>query len=272
MLERRQKASAFTSKISIRVTNWCGTAIIAHPSRVVRRGFAKYNTPNPLEERKGNIVLIVFLSQEHSGARTECGCQSNKRLGQRVRLRQDRAVHETGDSRSASGGKLLFRHCVPSNQAHSMTCFPSAVVPITVIVIRGLPDFNWTVSPTLKPIFRPRNRPAHHACTIDHHMSVWRAAGRGQFATCGRRQDSSLERSRHGEELVGGIPVPRRGADAEGAVEECRRELGLGRRLRVVDVKMVAVELQLLRPTIGSKGRRGAGLGRSLKEADHRSE
>jgi hypothetical protein len=72
-----------------------------------------------------------------------------------------RACFETGESRSASGGKLPFWRRVPSNQAHSTTSFPSGVVPTTVTVIRGLPDFNWTVSPILKPILAPEFQSIH---------------------------------------------------------------------------------------------------------------
>jgi hypothetical protein len=72
-----------------------------------------------------------------------------------------RACFETGESRSASGGKLPFWRCVPSNQAHSTTSFPSAVMPTTVTVIRGLPDFSWTVSPILKPIVAPECQAIH---------------------------------------------------------------------------------------------------------------
>ena len=66
-----------------------------------------------------------------------------------------RAGFETGESRNASDGKLPFWRCVPSNHAHSTISFPSAVMPTTVTVIRGLPDFNWTVSPTLNAIIAP---------------------------------------------------------------------------------------------------------------------
>jgi hypothetical protein len=34
-------------------------------------------------------------------------------------------------------------------------------MPMTVTVIRGLPDFNWTVSPILKPIVAPKLQPFH---------------------------------------------------------------------------------------------------------------
>jgi hypothetical protein len=73
----------------------------------------------------------------------------------RAQIYVGRACLETGESRNASGGKLLLWRCVPSNQAHSTISFPSAVMPTTVTVIRGLPDFNWTVSPILKTIIAP---------------------------------------------------------------------------------------------------------------------
>jgi hypothetical protein len=63
---------------------------------------------------------------------------------------------ETGESRKASGGKVPFWRCVPSNQTHSTISFPSAVAPTTVTVIRGLPDFSCTVSPILNAILAPR--------------------------------------------------------------------------------------------------------------------
>jgi hypothetical protein len=94
-----------------------------------------------------------------------------------------RAGFETGESRNASGGKLPFWRCVPSNQAHSTTSFPSAVMPMTVTVIRGLPDFNWTVSPILKPIAAPKLQPLIKlaACPI---INTYDAPDHGQFATC----------------------------------------------------------------------------------------
>ena len=94
-----------------------------------------------------------------------------------------RAGFETGESRNASGGKLPFWRCVPSNQAHSTTSFPSAVMLMTVTVIRGLPDFNWTVSPILKPIAAPKLQPLIKlaACPI---INTYDAPDYGQFATC----------------------------------------------------------------------------------------
>src|SRR5580692_9228866 len=64
-------------------------------------------------------------------------------------------LFETGESRKASGGKVPLWRCVPSNQTHSTVSFPSAVMPTTVTVIRGLPDFSCTVSPTLNAIVAP---------------------------------------------------------------------------------------------------------------------
>jgi hypothetical protein len=79
---------------------------------------------------------------------------------------------ETGESRNASVGKRLLWRCDPSNQAHSTTSFPSAAVPTTVTVIRGLPDFNWTVSPILNPIVAPNPRSTHKIDHISNHRRI----------------------------------------------------------------------------------------------------
>ncbi|HEY6257265.1 MAG TPA: hypothetical protein VIY51_15890 [Xanthobacteraceae bacterium] len=96
---------------------------------------------------------------------------------------EGRACLETGESRSASGGKVLLWRCVPSNQAHSTTSLPSAVMPTTITVIRGLPDFNWTVSPILKTMIAPVNSRLLiklAACSIINRYDIH---PHGQFAT-----------------------------------------------------------------------------------------
>jgi hypothetical protein len=56
-------------------------------------------------------------------------------------------------------------------------------MPTTVTVIRGLPDFSWTVSPTLNAIAAPRI-PAVIRLAAWTIINRYDASDHGQFATC----------------------------------------------------------------------------------------